>query len=83
MTGEISKLEECIGYGFHDRSLIVKALTHTSYANEKITKHERTESNQRLEFLGDSVLSTVISTYLYRNFPDMNEGSMSKLRASS
>ena len=82
MTGEISKLEECIGYGFHDRSLIVKALTHTSYANEKITKHERTESNQRLEFLGDSVLSTVISTYLYRNFPDMNEGSMSKLRAS-
>lgn len=82
MTGEISKLEECIGYSFHDRSLIVKALTHTSYANEKITKHERTESNQRLEFLGDSVLSTVISTYLYRNFPDMNEGSMSKLRAS-
>lgn len=82
MTADISKLEECIGYSFHNRDLIVKALTHTSYSNERATKHNRLENNQRLEFLGDSVLSTVISTYLYKHFTEMNEGSMSKLRAS-
>lgn len=82
MTEDISKLEECIGYSFHNRDLIVKALTHTSYANEKAAKHNKPENNQRLEFLGDSILSAVISTYLYKHFTDMNEGSMSKLRAS-
>ncbi len=82
MTDDISGLEKCIGYSFHDRSLIVKALTHTSYANEKSSKHGRNENNQRLEFLGDSVLSTIVSTYLYKHYGDMNEGSMSKLRAS-
>ena len=82
MIEDISKLEEGIGYRFHNHDLIVKALTHTSYANEKATKHNKPENNQRLEFLGDSVLSTVISTYLYQQFPSMNEGNMSKLRAS-
>ena len=82
MIQDISKLEACIGYSFHNHDLIVKALTHTSYANEKATKNNKPENNQRLEFLGDSVLSTVISTYLYKHYPSMNEGSMSKLRAS-
>lgn len=82
MTADIAKLEASIGYSFHNRDLIVKALTHTSYANERTAKHRKPENNQRLEFLGDSVLSTVISTYLYKHFTDMNEGSMSKLRAS-
>lgn len=82
MPDDISKLEECIGYSFHNHDLIVKALTHTSYANEKLSKRGRNDSNQRLEFLGDSVLSTIVSTYLYKHFTELNEGSMSKLRAS-
>lgn len=82
MTEDISKLEKCIGYSFHDHDLIVKAVTHTSYANEKGYKNGRSQSNQRLEFLGDSVLSTIVSTYLYKHFTHMSEGSMSKLRAS-
>lgn len=81
MVDDISKLEECIGYSFHNHDLIVKALTHTSFANERVSKRGKYESNQRLEFLGDSVLSTVVSTYLYKHFPDLNEGNMSKLRA--
>lgn len=82
MITDISKLEERIGYSFHNQDLIVKALTHTSYVNEHASKKVKIDSNQRLEFLGDSVLSTVISTYLYKHFTSMNEGNMSKLRAS-
>lgn len=55
---------------------ILIALTHSSYANEHNTEH-----NERLEFLGDSVLSILVSEYLYNNFHDLNEGDMSKLRA--
>lgn len=82
MKDDISVLEERIGYHFHNHNLIMTALTHTSYANEHITKKIKPDSNQRLEFLGDSVLSTVVSTYLYGHFQDMNEGNLSKLRAS-
>lgn len=82
MTNDISKLEESIGYSFHNRDLIVKALTHTSYSNEHAVGKSKPESNQRLEFLGDSVLSTIISTYLYKYYSAMNEGNMSKLRAA-
>ena len=82
MSRDISGLEERIGYSFRNRDLIVKAMTHTSYANERGAKNRRDMSYQRLEFLGDSVLSTIISTYLYKHFPNMNEGNMSKLRAS-
>lgn len=82
MTIDISKLEDSIGYSFHNRDLIVKALTHTSYSNEHSSKFSKPDSNQRLEFLGDSVLSLIISTYLYESFESMNEGNMSKLRAS-
>ena len=82
MINDISKLEERIGYSFRNRDLITKAITHTSYANEHSSKNSKPENNQRLEFLGDSVLSTVISTYLYKHFTTMNEGSLSKLRAS-
>ena len=82
MTINISKLEESIGYSFHNRDLIMKALTHTSYSNEHAVGKSKPESNQRLEFLGDSVLSTIISTYLYKHYPTMNEGNLSKLRAA-
>ena len=82
MINDISKLEESIGYSFHNRDLIMKALTHTSYSNEHAIGKTKPESNQRLEFLGDSVLSTIISTYLYKHYTTMKEGNMSKLRAA-
>lgn len=72
-------LENRIGYTYRDKSLLSLALTHTSYANEcKRTK----QHNERLEFLGDSVLSVIVSRYLYEQFPHMPEGELSKTRAS-
>lgn len=71
--------ESKIGYYFGDKSLLSLALTHSSYANEsKISKAH----NERLEFLGDSVLSIIVSKYLFENYPDMPEGELSKTRAS-
>lgn len=75
------ELASQIGYVFRNEALLRLAMTHTSYANERSGKHHG-ESNQRLEFLGDSVLSTVVSTYLYARFPEMPEGKLSRLRAS-
>ncbi len=66
-----------IGYEFKNESLLKLALTHTSYANEK-----GTESNQRLEFLGDSILSFVIAEYIYENFKEYDEGKLTEMRAS-
>lgn len=77
------KLQKNIGYQFQNIKYLSQALTHTSYSNENYSKKEsHLASNQRLEFLGDSVLSVVISTYLYEHFPKMPEGEMSKLRAA-
>lgn len=75
---KISKFEEIIEYKFKDRNLINQALSHSSYANEK---KNPSGSNERLEFLGDSVLSIVVSDYLYKNL-DVAEGELTKLRAS-
>lgn len=63
---------------FKDPSLLVKAFTHSSYANEN-----ECESNERLEFLGDSVLQIAVSEFLYENFPNENEGFLSKKRAKN
>ncbi len=83
LFSKLALLEKGIGYCFQNKSLLVTAVTHTSYANEHgHNGKEKPEHNQRLEFLGDSVLSTVISTYLYRHYPDLPEGNLSKLRAS-
>lgn len=76
---EIEKIEETIGYKFKNRKLLVTALTHSSYANEM---HDGTKFNERLEFLGDSVLSIVVSDYIYKNCPEFPEGKLTKLRAS-
>mgnify|MGYP004507859931 CR=1 FL=1 len=65
-----------IGYEFKDKSLLNTALTHQSYANET-----GTESYERLEFLGDSVLQIVVSEYLYEKFPDKSSGELSKFRS--
>ncbi|MBR5372904.1 MAG: ribonuclease III [Oscillospiraceae bacterium] len=73
-----SELEEIIGYRFKDQGLLTEALCHSSYANEKRgTLH----CNERLEFLGDSVLSIVVSNYLFRN-TKLPEGELTKIRAS-
>jgi len=71
--------ENRIGYCFKDKSLLSLALTHSSYANE--SKHSKAH-NERLEFLGDSVLSIIVSKYLFLHHPDMPEGELSKTRAS-
>ena len=74
----INEFCDKIGYRFRDERLLNEALTHSSYANEKKTvKH-----NERLEFLGDTVLSLIVSEYIFKSFPQLTEGEMSKLRAS-
>ena len=73
----LEKLEKSIGYKFKDKSLLITALTHTSYANE-----EKTISNEKLEFLGDSILEFVVSKYLYDNYNNLKEGEMTKVRAT-
>ncbi|MGN0527753.1 MAG: ribonuclease III [Eubacterium sp.] len=75
----MKKLEEKIEYTFKDKSLLTQALTHSSYANEK---QGGIKCNERLEFLGDAVISIVSAQYLYEAFPDMPEGDLSKLRSS-
>lgn len=77
---DLSRAQELIGYRFKNVSLLEKAFTHTSYANEHCANGHGA-SNQRLEFLGDSVLSTAVSTYLYRCYPGMAEGELSRLRS--
>ena len=76
----IKALEGKIGYTFRDRSLLVLALTHTSFANEAHSGH--LGSNERLEFLGDAVLELVSSDFFYREKPKLSEGELTKLRAS-
>lgn len=68
-----------LGYTFNNSSLLYTALTHSSYANE--AKDAEGVSNERLEFLGDSVLGFVVAERLYREYPDMPEGRMTRLRA--
>lgn len=76
---ELASLQNRIKYEFSDLKLLNKALTHKSYANEKnkIIKH-----NERLEFLGDSVLDILVSDYLVHKYNDFAEGTLSKIRAA-
>ena len=71
-----SKLEKELGYTFKDKNLLQTALTHTSFAYEK-----GTVSNEKLEFLGDSILEFLSSIYIYNNYPKLKEGEMTKVRA--
>ncbi|MBR4864282.1 MAG: ribonuclease III [Oscillospiraceae bacterium] len=72
-------LEAAIGYRFKNITLLQNALTHSSYANEYW--HNSLMSNERLEFLGDSILGMVVAEHLYRNFPDRPEGELTRMRA--
>ena len=75
----INELETAIGYQFRNITLLQNALSHSSYANERW--HDSLKSNERLEFLGDSVLGMVVADYLYRNFPNRPEGELTRMRA--
>ncbi len=73
----LEEFEKSIGYTFKDKKLLKTALTHTSYAHE-----QKTESNEKLEFLGDAILEFVVSDYLYKNYKKLKEGEMTKVRAT-
>lgn len=72
----LKKFQENIGYKFKNEELLKTALTHTSYAYEN-----RTESNEKLEYLGDSILEFISSKYLFNNYKELKEGEMTKVRA--
>ena len=74
---KLEEFENNIGYNFKNKELLKTALTHTSYAYEN-----NAESNEKLEFLGDSILEFISSKYLYNNFKNLKEGEMTKVRAT-
>lgn len=76
---KIEELQKVIGYEFSRPELLRQALTHSSFANEK---HKKQSDNERLEFLGDAVLELVSSEFLFKNYPKMPEGELTKFRAS-
>ena len=73
----MKSLEENINYKFKNKELLKRALTHTSYAYEN-----GVQSNEKLEFLGDSILEFLSSIYIYQNYPKLKEGEMTKVRAT-
>ena len=75
----IKDLEAAIGYKFKNIALLQNALAHSSYANERW--HNSLMSNERLEFLGDSILGMCVAEYLYCTFPDRPEGELTRMRA--
>ena len=75
----LKELETAIGYRFRNIQLLQNALSHSSYANERW--HNSLLSNERLEFLGDSVLGMLVADYLYRTFPNRPEGELTRMRA--
>jgi len=74
----VSKAEEYLGVRFRNKDLLFQALTHRSYSFEK----GLSETNEKLEFLGDSVLNLSVTEYIYHKFPSLNEGDLAKLRAN-
>lgn len=79
VDSKVKVFEEIIGYKFKDRSLLQTALTHSSYANEM---NGKVDYNERLEFLGDSVLGMITAEYLFTHHPEMPEGKLTKTRSS-
>lgn len=76
----MEKLEEKLQYTFHDRSLLSEALNHSSYANEH--RNAKVSSNERLEFLGDSVLGFVTAEFLFKTYGKLPEGDLTRIRAA-
>ena len=80
MNNNLKQFEAKIGHNFFDRDILRLALTHSSYGNE--VYRDKLHNNERLEFLGDAVLELTVSNYLYKNYSNMPEGELTKLRAS-
>ncbi len=80
MESMLDKLEKRIGYSFQDKEKLKLAMTHSSYANERVMRKHG--DNERLEFLGDAVLELVSSQFLFEEYPEKPEGELTKLRAS-
>ena len=80
MCKHFKELEDIIGYSFNDKGLLKLAMTHSSYANEH--NNSKLENNERLEFLGDAVLELTVSAFLYNEYKNVNEGELTKTRAS-
>lgn len=78
---KLNDLQEKIGYKFKDAALLKRAMTHSSYANENNEGHNK--SNERLEFLGDSVLGIITAEHFYMNYKNLSEGELTKLRAAT
>ena len=76
------ELEKKIGYTYKNKEILRVALTHSSYSNELRVKGKKTQCNERLEFLGDSVLSTAVSEYLFSKYSENQEGDLTKIRAA-
>ncbi len=79
----LAALEEAIGYKFQDVELLMTAMTHSSYSNENKHGNERVKNNERLEFLGDSILSLLVSDYIFKKYSSLSEGELTKIRAAS
>ena len=77
----LSSLEERIGYTFKNKKLLLTALTHSSFTNENKKRAPETPCNERLEFLGDSVVSLITARYIFDLYPEDNEGDLTKLRS--
>ena len=77
-----AKLEKAIGYCFEDKRILKEALTHSSFANEARARGQNVVCNERLEFLGDSVLSVVVSEYLFETYSQLPEGELTQRRAA-
>ena len=75
----IEEFEKKIGYTFHNKELLTEALTHSSFANESKAK---VRCNERLEFLGDSILGAVVADYIFNEKKDLPEGELTKLKSS-
>lgn len=76
----ISKFEGVIGYSFTNKKTLMQALTHSSYSNER--RFDKLKNNERLEFLGDAVLELVSSEFIFMDHKEMQEGELTRLRAS-
>jgi len=76
---QLSSLEALLGYRFRNPTLLLQALTHRSYVNEH--EAEDVRHNEALEFLGDAVLGFLVSSFVFRRFPEMREGELSKIKA--
>ena len=83
MARSLEELQSRMGYRFREIGYLERALTHSSYSNETGARNHHLLCNERLEFLGDSVLSLITSDYLYARYPELPEGDLTRIRAAT